>query len=305
MKPDRKQSHAEILLTISLMAAVILEFFAEDINYVPLQNGEFLYALKVKMVTIPVILLPLFLFAYITKCRFRTLFRFVRVWFIVGILALRLFADVGLAARYFARADTCNEHAFAIGLLVHRYREEHNAFPPSITNKSGFQHSWRVLLLEYYQPGAVTTYKYDQAWDAADNQKLQTDIPQAMQCPSRYNSLSATSYVAVTGPNCVLRDDSYPPRRFEDLDPDTIMIVETKRNDIHWMSPVDLKYEDLVADPAYAASVLGGPHPGSGWYITVDGGRGRIGDIGIPELLRRIYVPDKAEGSTKSVEPNR
>ncbi|MEZ6121736.1 MAG: hypothetical protein R3C49_01015 [Planctomycetaceae bacterium] len=85
----------------------------------------------------------------------------------------------------------------------------------------------------------------------------------------------------------------------EILSDEIIMVVETRLNDIHWMSPVDLKYADLIADPEYAAKVLGGPHSDGGHYITVRGRVGRISDIGIPELLRRMLVPGSVEAAEK------
>jgi hypothetical protein len=71
--------------------------------------------------------------------------------------------------------------------------------------------------------------------------------------------------------------------------------VETRLDNIHWMSPVDLKYADLIADPEYAAKVLGGPHSDGGHYITTQGQVLKINDIGIPELLRRMVAPELAD----------
>lgn len=189
----------------------------------------------------------------------------------------------------------CRSNGTAIALAVHNAMVAHGQFPYSMTRRNGHRHSWRVVVGQYIESPAKWSYDFDSAWNSPVNVRAEVHIPTAYRCDARRDILPphSTTWVAITGPNCVLRDDSYPPRQVERLDPDTVMIVETTRNEVHWMSPEDLEYADLIADPEYARRVIGGSHPGGGHYITVDGYIGRIDDIGVPELLRRCYVPDR------------
>jgi hypothetical protein len=196
----------------------------------------------------------------------------------------------------------CKGHGFGVAYALHKYNETHGTFPPATLQRNGTTHSWRILVSEYLGSSAYRTYDYDQPWNSPQNITLQNQITSPLRCGSRGEERYpyATPYVAVTGPNCVLRDDSYPCRTPTELDSDIIMLVETRRNDIHWMSPEDLKYSDLIADPDYAAKVLGGPHPHGGHYITVGAHIGRINDIGIPALLERMLVPASTKADPES-----
>lgn len=139
---------------------------------------------------------------------------------------------------------------------------------------------------------ASDSYDFQTAWNSEGNQAALELAEQYFLCPSRHDRVDSTitSYVAITGPNCVIRDDSFAPRNFDLIDPDTIILVETQRNDIPWLSPEDLSFEKLNNDKDYAKAVIGGPHSNGGHFMTVDGRRGAVASIGIDQLLRRCVV---------------
>lgn len=215
----------------------------------------------------------------------------VCIWFIV--LGINLRSDV-IHAQALAKQSACKGHMKGWALSLHNYLADHGRFPPSTTLENGHKHSWRVLVSPYLEARRVRdNYNLNTPWNSRENLALQTDLPTGYSHCTEVGvgkDQFITSYVAITGPDCVLRDDRYPARRFEDLDPEAVLFVETKRLDIHWMAPEDLSYERLIADRQYAQSVLGGPHPNGGCYATVDGQIRRINEIGIDELLRRCIV---------------
>ena len=212
------------------------------------------------------------------------------VW--IAALGTALYGDVR-HAQALAKQSMCKGHMKAWALSMHYYLDEHDQFPSSTIEVNGRKHSWRVLIAPYYGANEVRDrYDFQAAWNSPQNLTLEGGVDSYFHCPdhSLSDDITRTSYVAITGPNCVMRDDQYPARRFEDLDPKAVLFVETKRTDIHWMEPEDLSYDRLIADRQYAESVLGGSHPNGGHYATVDGLIRPIASIGIDELLRRCVV---------------
>ena len=210
-----------------------------------------------------------------------------------------------LHARASARTADCISNIFAWAFVTQYYHEVHDALPPSTKTVNGHKHSWRVLLAPYYEGDRIRDeYNFDLPWNSPENLALEDDARTYHQCPERRGKVDPiqTSYVAITGPNCVMRDDSYPPRRFEDIDPEAVLFVETKRTDIHWMEPKDLSYERLIADRQYAESVIGGSHSNGGNYATVNGRIRPIASIGIDELLRRCIVKESASPPPKHTQ---
>ena len=138
-------------------------------------------------------------------------------------------------------------------------------------------------------------HRFDKPWDSPANLRTagrQTGVFSCSWDRERTSrGVTTAAYVAVVGPDCVIRSEQYPARTLEDVPAQTIVLVETRLTDVPWTRPFDLSYERLVADRGYAASVIGGPHPGGGHYCCADGSRGRINDIGLDELLRRCVVP--------------
>ena len=52
---------------------------------------------------------------------------------------------------------------------------------------------------------------------------------------------------AITGPGTAFGDDeSEPPARLQDIDRDTILVVEVRNSGVHWMQPDDFRSDGQV-----------------------------------------------------------
>ena len=74
------------------------------------------------------------------------------------------------------------------------------------------------------------------AWYGYDGMATQTWSPRYVV--SRGTS-QRTNMLAITGPGTAFGSDGQTPRRLDDLDPDTILLVEVRDSGIHWMEPGD------------------------------------------------------------------
>ncbi|NLE36817.1 MAG: DUF1559 domain-containing protein, partial [Pirellulaceae bacterium] len=139
-----------------------------------------------------------------------------------------------------------------IGAAMNQYHDDHGSYPPAYVVDSRGQplYSWRVLLLPYLNEQALhSRIRLDRSWDSPDNRSLPT--PRVFQCDwtvRTEGSSATTHYVAVTGPETMWPGkDAIRREDIHDGLSRTVMVVEIKGSDIHWMEPRDLKLADVLA----------------------------------------------------------
>jgi len=178
-------------------------------------------------------------------------------WLAVGCVALVVALTVtGLHLvseishnRYAAQSCTCHGHLKSIATAMLHYHERYGHFPPAyLVDKHGKPaHSWRVLLLEYLDPGTYGAYRFDEPWDGPNNRKLEDKMLSCYACPAdTKRGRWETNYFVIVGPNTVFPgsntvkvDDITRPHA------ETILVVEAVDQGIHWMEPRDLELDRM------------------------------------------------------------
>ncbi len=172
---------------------------------------------------------------------------------VVGLLAIgvAIFWEGVRANQVVANRLKCQSQLKLISLAMHDYHKVHGHFPPAhVLGPDGKPwHSWRVLLLGYTPEDALyRDYNFNEPWDGPNNSKLQARMPKFFACPSDPDNLKKgrTNYFAVVGP-----DTAFPgakPTKFDDITrsrADTILLVEAVGQDINWMEPRDLSFDNM------------------------------------------------------------
>ena len=190
-----------------------------------------------------------------------------------------------------------------LSLAVANYHEVEGHYPPPyLTGENGRpMHSWRVLILPYIEADDIyKQYDFNEPWDGPNNSKLATRMPRLFAFSGDYQPGGTTSnYLAVVGPNTVWR----PGKRVSDKDvkdglASTIMIVENRGLNIHWMEPRDLDVETMDWS-------LGSPQGISTKYkepavATLDGAIRRLSPKIKPDVLRALVTIDGGEPISES-----
>ena len=194
----------------------------------------------------------------------------------------------------------CLYNLKSIGLALRYYHEDHGRFPPAyVADEAGRpMHSWRVLLLPYLDLGWLyREYRFDEPWNGPNNRKLM-DIPMhTYWCPSdRHTDLRHTNYAVVVGPETM-----FPGSRAASLDDlrdapeSTVLVVELKNSDIHWMEPRDLTLADIAPglNPPDGTGV-GAEH--EGLHVCLADGRARMLPADVDaDVLRAMLTRDGGE----------
>jgi hypothetical protein len=135
-------------------------------------------------------------------------------------------------------------------LAVANYVHEHKQYPPAyLADKHGKpMHSWRVLILPYMEQNDLyREYKFNEPWDGPNNRKLASRMPRtyALHGEERPGN-TTTNYLAVVGPETVWRASTgVAADAVKDGMSTTILIVENKGADVHWMEPRDLSFAQM------------------------------------------------------------
>jgi hypothetical protein len=177
-------------------------------------------------------------------------------------------------ARETSRRATCYKNISEISKAIYTYRAIRGNWPPAfVADQSGRPlHSWRVLILPYlgYQ-NIYDAYHFDEPWDGPNNRKLHGLMLEVFRCPSEGGNSSDTSYVAIVGPQTAWPGPTSAPNTFPDGEGRTLLVVETRDSDIHWMEPRDITVEQLVGrvNPQ-TGSGSSSSHPGTVWVSFAD-----------------------------------
>ena len=151
---------------------------------------------------------------------------------------------------------------YQIGAALHTYHDMWGALPPAITTSSDGKpmHSWRILVFPYLDV-ATGPYDFSEPWNGPNNRKLAPNAAHIFGCPSdRRTKPEMTNYVAIYGPGTAW-DVNRAARLagITDGTANTVLVVEIRNSDIHWMEPRDIHIRDL----RFVLNATDGPSPGS------------------------------------------
>lgn len=204
----------------------------------------------------------------------------------VVIRDLRLAADI----------TECRENLRRIGLALHAYHDEHQAFPPAhVRGPDGkLWHSWRVLILPYLgEEELYRHYRFDEPWDGPHNRELTPRVPTVLACAAANAGSGRTSYFAVVSPRTM-----WPAHRsltFMDVmdgTSNTIHVVEDVLTDVVWTQPRDVSPLELrenlrtQASPHHRTTAEHGRN-----MLFVDGNVRYVALHADPSLLPSLLTP--------------
>lgn len=186
-----------------------------------------------------------------------------------GGLLVALLLPAVTAARSAAQRVASSNNLKTIGMALHSYHDQHDAFPPAYTTDENGEPllSWRVLILPYMQQSILyEQFHLDEPWDSPHNMSLLKFMPPMYESP-RYDASedsTDTNYVAVRAENSVFPDArSITIADVSDGTVTTVAVVEMQETGIPWTRP-----EDVTPQQAYAAFASGGRTEGSNLLMT-------------------------------------
>lgn len=190
----------------------------------------------------------------------------VAIWL---VLFLNFWSDMGNSAEAHRRTE-CKNNLKVIGLAMHNYLDERDAFPPPASGTPLV--SWRVTLLPYMDQYAFYS-RYDRKaeWNQPPNLALARRPIRVLSCPSSYqhqgtDEMYDTAYSMLTGPQTVgANPGGTRLRDIKDGASNTAMVVEACGAQINWSEPRDVNIADQPA-----AINLNGHRPGhsKGWMSS-------------------------------------
>lgn len=133
-------------------------------------------------------------------CRGFTLIELLVVITIIGVLAALLLSGVQ-SAREAARRAWCANNLKQLGLAMHSYHADHNAFPQPATANRFSPHT--PLLLYTEQSNVYNAINFGFDWDENPNTTAARTRISLLQCPSEYSTFytsgATLSYPTVSG----------------------------------------------------------------------------------------------------------
>jgi len=176
-----------------------------------------------------------------------------RVWKWYAIFAILLVA-IAVAAkvrslRYDETVVGCWARLHEVAFAVSMYNQKHGHLPPRVVYQDGVaMHSWRVLILEDWQPQLFAQYRLSEPWNSPHNSQLANQMPDRYRCPLDRSSLPTdqTTYVAVEDAKAVLRTNTDGTLQQAQVPPGAVMLIEFSAKPRHWMSPDDASPEEIM-----------------------------------------------------------
>jgi len=155
-------------------------------------------------------------------------------------------------ARDSARRTHCTMNLIQLGMGMHGYHDTLHCFPPAFTpdEEGRPRHSWRVQSMPYWNCDPFyDAYDFHEPWNSPGNRQLgakRGQIGYSYHCPADPSFEGTADYLAVVG-----EATAWPgpvSSRIEDFAKGTshsILLVEQRKSDIHWMEPRDLEFDRL------------------------------------------------------------
>jgi hypothetical protein len=90
----------------------------------------------------------------------------VIVCFFVVVLGIRV-----KGVRDAGKDHDCRGHLATLALAMHMYNETYGCLPPAYIEDSDGRrmHSWRILVLEFWDPALYQAYDFNEPWDGPNN----------------------------------------------------------------------------------------------------------------------------------------
>jgi len=141
----------------------------------------------------------------------------------------------------------CMRNLRQISLAMLNYSSSYGHLPPAyIADEHGKpMHSWRVLLLPFLeQEDLYKQYSFEEPWDGPNNSKLHDEIVKQYRCPKDPkldDPVNGSSYMVVTGQGTAFDGDHETTgSEVRDGMSNTLLLVEVRNPETHWMEPVDI-----------------------------------------------------------------
>ena len=169
----------------------------------------------------------------------------------ISVLLAVIVPLVRLARREGERQQ-CGNNLKQIALALHTYHDTWKRLPPVVISDANGKpmHSWRVLIVPFLESNPwYSYYDMNEPWNGPNNRKLGRQIFHCYRCPSdRRTGREMTNYVAIYGPGTAWETNkitNFDMIAKGDGMPRTILVVEIRNSDIHWMEPRDIHIDDL------------------------------------------------------------
>ncbi len=147
-----------------------------------------------------------------------------------------------------------------ISQAIRNYQQEKGHLPPAYTTdaNSNPMHSWRVLILPYFEPEFAddfyVSYDFDQPWNAPENQKLFDELGDWFNTYKWKPGLSGndpeshqTTFKMIVGSQTAYEPSGLGSATLqieEGMDP--FLLIEHTGHPIDWHQPEDLSINDAV-----------------------------------------------------------
>jgi hypothetical protein len=108
-------------------------------------------------------------------------------------------------------------------------------------------HSWRVAILPYIEQHELhKQYDFNQPWDGPNNRRLHTNMPKMYALHGDYKpGLTITNYLVIVGSETVFPGPKGISWNDIKDSSSTIVIVENRGANVHWMEPRDLRFDQM------------------------------------------------------------
>ena len=111
-------------------------------------------------------------------------------------------------------------------------------------------HSWCILILPYLDQGELyKAYNFDKPWYGPNNRKLASRMPALFALyGDHHEGNTTTNYLAVVGPETIWQGATgVASDALKDGPSQTILIVENRGANVHWMEPRDLSFRRWIS----------------------------------------------------------
>lgn len=184
-------------------------------------------------------------------------FQFTLRGLLLVVLAISVILAIGVPLFRMAHREGermhCRNNLKIIAVALESYHATWKSLPPVITTDASGKpmHSWRMRIWPFLQshPKHLPDYRWSEPWNSPNNRKLAPYSYGLFHCPAdRRTKPEMTNYVAIYGPGTAW--DVNKTTRLADIVggdgmSETILIVEIRDSDIHWMEPRDIHIKDL------------------------------------------------------------
>lgn len=166
---------------------------------------------------------------------------------ILAVLALgTLLLPAIRAARQAARASQHSNNLKQIGLAILNFHESYKRLPAAVRRDETGRalSSWRFYILPYLEAIMLET-RTDKRWDDPANRWFSCQ-PYPVYCWSSESNTAGstnTNVMAISGHGTAFDGDG--PMRLDDIDSDTILVIEIADSGVHWMEPGDLAIDQV------------------------------------------------------------